>query len=93
MGKGTTITGVQVACMIYNHFKTEDHMSQVYGFNDMADLNWYSDTRMAEFLAQWGFILENIEPAIVATLTANGERRRGIFSSGRWRNRPSLPKM
>ena len=42
--KGTTVTGLQVAWMIYDSFKTEDHASQAYGFNGIADLTWYGDT-------------------------------------------------
>ena len=44
----TTITGLQVAWMIYDYFKTEDHMSQVYGLNDLTDLTWYGDNRMLD---------------------------------------------
>ena len=50
----TTITGLQVAWMIYDYFKTEDHMSQVYGLNDLTDLTWYGDNRMLDFLAAVG---------------------------------------
>eukprot|EP00974_Lingulodinium_polyedra_P073490 7114105-Lingulodinium_polyedra.AAC.1 len=47
--------------MIYDYFRTEDHMSQVYGFNDLTDLTWYGDDRMLEFMAQWGYIIDHLE--------------------------------
>ena len=72
--KDTTITGLQVAWMIYDYFKTEDHMSQVYGLNDLTDLTWYGDNRMLDFLQQWDFVLDHIEGDTQATLHANGEK-------------------
>ena len=68
----TTITGLQVAWMIYDYFKTEDHMSQVYGLNDLTDLTWYGDNRMLDFLQQWDFILDHLEGDTLSTLHANG---------------------
>ena len=55
-------------------FKTEDHMSQVYGLNDLTDLTWYGDNRMLDFLHQWDFILDHLEGDTLATLHANGEK-------------------
>ena len=56
--------------MIYEYFKTEEHMSQVYGFNDITDLMWYGDNRMFEFLAQWEIMLDHIEGDTIQTLHA-----------------------
>ena len=36
-------------------------MSQVYGFNDLADLTWYGDSHMAEFLTQWDHLVKRVE--------------------------------
>ena len=60
--------------MIYDYFKTEDHMSQVYGLNDLTDLTWYGDNRMLDFLQQWDFILDHLEGDTSTTLHANGEK-------------------
>ena len=60
--------------MVYDYFKTEDHMSQVYGLNDLTDLTWYGDGRMLDFLQQWDFILDHLEGDTLITLHANGEK-------------------
>ena len=70
----TTITGLQVAWMTYDYFKTEDHMSQVYGLNDLTDLTWYGGNRMLDCLHQWDFILDHLEGDTMITLHANGEK-------------------
>ena len=70
----TTITGLQVAWMIYNYFKTEGHMSQVYGLNDLTGLTWYWDNRMIDCLQQWDFILDHLEGDTLITLHANSEK-------------------
>ena len=48
-------------------------MSHVYGFNDLTDLSWYGDGRMLEFLAQWEFILDQLEGDTLETLHASGD--------------------
>ena len=60
--------------MIYDYLKTEDHMSQVYGLNDLTDLTWYGDNLMIDFLQQWDFILDHLEGDVLSTLHANGEK-------------------
>ena len=70
----TTITGLQVAWMIYDYFKTDDHMSQVYGLHDLTDITWFGDNRMLDFLQQWDFVLDNIEGDTRSMLYANGEK-------------------
>ena len=60
--------------MTYDYFKTDDHMAQVYGLNDLADITWYGDNRMLDFLQQWDFVLENIEGETHAMLYANGDK-------------------
>ena len=72
--KDTTITGLQTAWMIYDYFKTDDHLSEVYGLHDLIDLNWYGDHRMLDFLHQWDFVLDNIEGVTQTTLFQNGEK-------------------
>jgi hypothetical protein len=47
----TTINGRQICRMIYDFFKTEDHMSTVHGYCDLSDLEWLGDdpVEMQEF--------------------------------------------
>ena len=72
--RNTTITGLQVTWMIYDYFKTDDHMSQVYGLHDLTDIPWFGDNRMLDFLQQWDFVLDNIEGDTRNMLYANGEK-------------------
>ena len=57
----STITVLQAAWMVYDYYKTEEHMSQVYGFSDLSDLMWYGDDNMLAFLSQWDFIISHLE--------------------------------
>ena len=57
----TTRTDLQVVWPVYTDFKTEAHMSQVYGFNGLTGMMWSGDHRMLDFLAQWDFILGHLE--------------------------------
>eukprot|EP00974_Lingulodinium_polyedra_P132293 11221163-Lingulodinium_polyedra.AAC.1 len=50
--------------MVYDYFRTEDRVSQVYGFNDLTDLNWYGDDRVLEFMAQWDYIIDHLEEEV-----------------------------
>ena len=58
---GTTLAGRQVAFLIYEYFKTEDHMSIVYGYNDVSDLEWLGDRKKQEFCDLWDHIMDNLE--------------------------------
>ena len=35
-----TMSGRQTAKMVYEWFKTDEHMSQMYGHNDIQNLPW-----------------------------------------------------
>ena len=56
----STITGRQIARMIYEWFKTDVHMSTFFSFNDLAALTWLGDkpADMERFLQSWGHVLE-----------------------------------
>ena len=49
-----------MAYLIYDYFKTEDHMSTVYGFNDVSDLEWMGDRKKQEFCDHWDHIMGNL---------------------------------
>ena len=47
--------------MLYDYFKTSEHMSQVYSYSHLIELQWYGDHRIADFLRSWDMIWDNLE--------------------------------
>ena len=62
----TCVTGRQIAHVVYDWFRTDRHVSQVFGFADLTDIQWKEDKprEMQDFLGLWDHILENIEPPV-----------------------------
>ena len=54
--------------MIYEYFKTEDHMSTVYGYNDVSDLEWMGGRKKQDFCNYWDHIMDNLEEDLSANL-------------------------
>jgi hypothetical protein len=57
-----TLTGRQIAWMIFESFRTSSHMSTVYTINDLQSLEWRGDAKMAEFLSVFKNFRENMDP-------------------------------
>ena len=57
---GTTVTGRQLICMVINHYKTSNHMSTVYTYDNLNDLAWMGDNKILEFLEVWDHIIKNL---------------------------------
>ena len=64
MSKGQCLTGRQIARMVYQHFKFDDHMSAVYGVSDLSKILWPGDDKMQNWLDIWTIIEENIDEEI-----------------------------
>ena len=50
--------------MIYDWFKTDAHMRQMYGYQDLSAHTWHGDEQMEAWLAQWDYICANLEDNI-----------------------------
>ena len=50
--QGKLLTGRQVAWMLYDYFRTDDHMSLMYTCNELHAMNWHGDERMEEYLME-----------------------------------------
>ncbi len=93
---GKTITGRQVAWLIYDWLKTEAHMSLVFGFADLVALTWWGDGFMEDWLRQWDHIVENREePLSDKTLSRHygdpfGEVRRSQRGHGAFQARREI---
>ena len=57
------MSGRQTAKMVNEWFKTDEHMSQMYGHNDIQNLPWGGDSpaQMETFLQLWDHIEDNLE--------------------------------
>ena len=58
------LTGRQVAWMLYDYFRTDDHMSLMYSYNELNAMKWHGDDRMEEYLIEWDFIIDHMEERI-----------------------------
>ena len=61
--RNSTISGRQIAHMIYEWFKTDVHTSTLFSFNDLSALTWLGDKpeNMEKFLQNWGHIMEHMQ--------------------------------
>jgi hypothetical protein len=49
---------------MYDSFKTENHMTTVYGYNHLYELEWYGDERIEEFSIKFIEIIDNLNETI-----------------------------
>ena len=59
-----TLYGRQICKFMYDSFKTENHMTTVYGYNHLYELEWYGDERIEEFSIKFIEIIDNLNETI-----------------------------
>ena len=60
---GKTITGRQVAWMIYEYFRTDAHTQHFSSLQDLMSLAWRGDSpaQMEQFLQNWDYIVRSLD--------------------------------
>ena len=54
------VLGRQLVWLILNSFKTADHMSLVYSYDNLMSMEWYGDNNIEEFLTSWHRMVDNL---------------------------------
>ncbi len=57
---GNLLSGRQMGWLCFNWFKTEDNMSNIYSYNHLAEIKWFGDHRITEFLRIWDQIWKSL---------------------------------
>ena len=60
LNNGSVVTGRQIVWLILQWFKTNDHMSVVYSYECLQELEWLGDKYVDEFLHVWNNIVDNL---------------------------------
>ncbi|MCP4194480.1 MAG: hypothetical protein GY768_28055, partial [Planctomycetaceae bacterium] len=58
-----TLTGRQMAWLIFDYYRTDTNMSSMCGVRDLLKLSWKGDgiSEMEKFLKDWDFLVRNID--------------------------------
>ena len=53
--------GRQCMWLIFDYYKTDEHMGLSFGYKDLEGCTWLGDDRMEEFICYWDHMEENME--------------------------------
>ena len=62
--KGKVLMGRQMAWIIHDWYRTEEHMGAAYGYRDLMSFHWMGDDKIESYLAQWRHLTGNLEDDI-----------------------------